>query len=390
MHVVVVHNQYRSSAPSGENMAVADDIDGLRECGVKVTPWLTYSDSLVRQHGVRSATHLMAAAAGPVLGTSKQRSLVGYLAEARPDLVHLHNINPFYSPRLIVSIRKLGIPVVQTVHNYRRSCAKGSFFRDGSLCNDCERQSPARAVLHGCYQESRLRSVPMATSQVLHGRVWAQLDRNIVLTDFQRSWLRSHGIPDEAIAVRPTPIPDSAGGRVPSSDRRLCFVGRIDHEKGVDLLLDAWLHSRMGPRGWTLDVVGDGPLLDEARSRASDGVVLHGRLAPEATGKIMDRAQAVMIPSRWLEGFPRVAAEAFCRGKPVLALDNPNMRSVVQDCGWLASAESLHSIMQEVSDSNSLAVYGDRARRRFEADLERGGSMRHLVEIYRDVVLSRG
>ena len=52
-------------------------------------------------------------------------------------MLHLHNPYPLLSPWVVRTAHAHGVPVVQTVHNYRQVCASGLYFRDGHVCHDC-------------------------------------------------------------------------------------------------------------------------------------------------------------------------------------------------------------------------------------------------------------
>jgi glycosyltransferase involved in cell wall biosynthesis len=92
----------------------------------------------------------------------------------------------------------------------------------------------------------------------------------------------------------------------------LLFVGRISVEKGADLLLRIAPHVSGG-----IDIVGDGP--DVKLFAAPPGnVKMHGWLPHDQVLEMMRRAAALVVPSRWYEGFPMVIAEALATGTPVL------------------------------------------------------------------------
>lgn len=388
MRVLVVHNRYRSSLPSGENMAVDADVESLRSCGVDVVPWMASSDELLEPGPFGLPLSAAAAALGPVVGMRERTRVERYVESSRPDVVHMHNLYPHFSPALICSLSRKRIPIVQTVHNYRRTCAKGTLFRGGAPCVECETSGAIRAVRHACYQNSRTRSIPMAASQVLHRSSWNSLDRHIALTQFQASWLVSQGIDESRVVVRPTPMPDREWSSMGPS-KRLSFIGRLDGEKGVDVLLDAWRRSGLANEGWTLDVVGDGPLSVELRTQMFPSVEFHGRLGADAVLRTISNSVAVVIPSLVLEGFPRVAAEAFQQGRPVLALDNPNMRAVVGDCGWLSGKNQLPAALLEARNLEWLRGLGERARVRFSKELEERESTRSLISMYEEIILER-
>src|SRR5262249_25956371 len=127
----------------------------------------------------------------------------------RPDLVHLHNPYPLISPWIVRTAHRYGVPVVQTVHNYRHVCAAATFFRDGHPCHDCQgRLVPLPAVVHSCYRGSRAQSVVMATTLTVHRSTWRQVDRYLTLTPSMGAFLRAMGVDEARISVKPNTVPD--------------------------------------------------------------------------------------------------------------------------------------------------------------------------------------
>ena len=387
MRVTVVHNEYESSQPSGENRAVADDIDALREAGVDVDYWSTSSDALLKGSRLGRSVRTARMATSPILDRRGGRDFAQFLANRRPDLVHVHNLYPAFSPMTIRTSKRLGIPVVHTLHNYRRQCVKGTFYRDGAICMECNgRAVPSPAVLHGCYRSSRLQTVPMAVSLALHRGSWAMVDCNLVLTEFQREWLVSQGVDRGRIVVRPTPARSTTPSNV--YDKRVAFVGRLSAEKGPAFLLQAWGRSRLPEEGWHLDVLGDGPLMPELRNRwgGEQSVTLHGETEPREVDRLTRTVAAVVVPSLWFEGFPRVVSDAFARARPVLAVRNVNMDSIVGDCGWVAArGVEFVAALDGLRRADEVRRRGSLARLRFESTLTREISTQNLLECYRRV-----
>ena len=95
--VLVVHNEYRAALPSGENLVVRRQIDDLRAIGVDVIPYLRSSDELARA----GRSGRMRAAASAVGFSDAIGDLRRVLKRERPDVVHLHNLFPLISARVV-------------------------------------------------------------------------------------------------------------------------------------------------------------------------------------------------------------------------------------------------------------------------------------------------
>src|SRR5262245_30491549 len=152
MKVVIAHNRYSSAQPSGENTIVDAEIGQLTAAGVTVLPFIRSSDEI----GTLSLAGKAMLPLSPVWAPGAQRDLAALLDRERPDVFHLHNPYPLLSPWVVRTAHAHGVPVVQTVHNYRQVCASGLYFRDGAICRDCRGRAFALpAIRHACYRGSR-------------------------------------------------------------------------------------------------------------------------------------------------------------------------------------------------------------------------------------------
>ena len=365
MKVLVAHNRYRSSTPSGENSIVDAEIRLLRDGGVDVTPLLVSSDDIVGISG------FVRAALGPLYSPEGVRSFARLLADSRPDVVHIHNVFPLLSPWIVRTAHAARVPVVQTMHNYRHTCINGQHFRNGRACDDCVGlRMPLPAVAHGCYRQSRSQSFPMAVGQLAHRSTWRSVDAFIALTEFMVERLTVYGIERSRIRLRPTWTEDP--GRPAPPGRDVLFVGRLDEQKGLRLLLDAWkgLDPLLRRR---LLIAGDGPLGRAVAETARDDarVVPLGRVPNSQVSTLMRECAVVVVPSLWYEGYPLVIAEAFSQGRGVLVTEGTSAASAVSEaCGLRIppTADAWRERLMALTD-HELAAWGAAARTHYE---ERG------------------
>ena len=130
--VVVAHNRYRQAQPSGENVIVDAEIAQLarRRCRGAAVP-----AQLRRDRRPAGGARRRCCRCRRSTRRAAQRDLAELISEQRPDVLHLHNPYPLLSPWVVRTAHAHGVPVVQTVHNYRQVCASGLYFRDGHICH---------------------------------------------------------------------------------------------------------------------------------------------------------------------------------------------------------------------------------------------------------------
>src|SRR5262249_14186342 len=141
-------------------------------------------------------------------------------------------------------------------------------------------------------------------------------------------------------------------------------VGRLDRQKGFDLLVEALARLGAGAGAPDLVLAGDGPERGELERRArslglSGRVQFLGALAPEAIAGLYRGPAIVAAPSRW-EGLPLVCLEALACGAAVVAAAVDGITDVVthDETGVLIPAEDVGALAAGLE-----GLLGDPSRR---------------------------
>ncbi|MFW5473899.1 glycosyltransferase [Knoellia sp. CPCC 206450] len=331
MKVLVMHSRYRSTAPSGENAVVDQEVGALRAHGVDVDLFQRSSDDIADWSLARKAGLPLRS----IHDAGLRRSLVTHLQRSRPDVVHLHNTFPLLSPAVLDACAEAGVPVVATIHNYKLLCASGDFFRKGEPCHACAGGRWAPALRHGCYRGSVAATLPVAAGLGLNRRRWQTLvSAFIFISAAQRDLMAGLQLPDERLFVRHHFVPGPAAGTA-VRDHRVAYVGRLDEAKGLPLLLAGWSAFReMRPHSTLrLHVAGGGPLQGALQQWAQgrDEVRLHGLLSRPAVSDLIAGSLAVVVPSVWEETFGLVAVEAMAAGVAPIAPGRGSFPELVRD-----------------------------------------------------------
>jgi glycosyltransferase involved in cell wall biosynthesis len=381
LKIIVAHNRYASTSPSGENTIVDAEIGQLSAAGVEVVPFLRSSDEI----GSLSAPRKALLAASPVYNRSSQRALGELIGAERPDLLHLHNPYPLLSPWVVRTAHHHKVPVIQTVHNYRQVCAPGLYFRDGHVCHDCRgRAFGLPAVRHACYRGSRPQSAIMATTLAVHRGTWRSVDRYIALTSAIADHLRDYGIPAVRISVRPNAIPDP--GAAAGDGRGFLLASRLVPEKGLPLLLDAWTRHGEGELG-TLRIAGDGPLRPVAEHAAAtrSDVTYLGPLDRPGMAREIAAAACVIMPSTWHDPLPTIVLEALAAGRPVLGTTMGGIPYLVGDAGWIVEP-TIDAMSAGLKTAHAAAAtLTTAARQRYEQSFSPDVLVQKLIDIYAEV-----
>ncbi|SCL39110.1 Glycosyltransferase involved in cell wall bisynthesis [Micromonospora pallida] len=384
MKIVVAHNRYRQAQPSGENTIVDAEIAQLRAAGVEVLPFLRSSDEIPTMP--KTAKALLPIS--PIYAPRAQQELSRLLTEHKPDALHLHNPYPLLSPWVVRTAHKHGVPVVQTVHNYRQVCSSGVYFRDGAICQDCKGKAlGVPAITNRCYRGSTVQSALMATTLAVHRGTWRSVDRFIALTSQIATHLRDYGIPADRIVVKPNGIPDP--GRPASLGEGFFYLGRLSPEKGLGLLLDAWRRHPDGALG-PLRIAGDGELrhlAEQAAAERSDVTYL-GSLDRDGVRAVMAQSAVVIAASLWHDVLPTVVIEAMASGRPVLGTDLGGIPYLVGmddpagAVGWVVPADPAAMAAALPTAAAGAAALSAPARLRYERTFHPDVVTKRLIDVY--------
>jgi glycosyltransferase involved in cell wall biosynthesis len=384
MKLLILHNRYQRAG--GEDAVVTNETAMLRAAGHDVHLELVSNDSI---GGLGSKVRTLLATPYDARRTTWMHEL---LERTGADLVHIHNFFPLLTPAVHEAAAAHGVPVVQTLHNYRLICAGAMLMRDGEVCETCVSGNRAAAVVHRCYRGSVAGSAAVVAMQNRAARAgtWGRaVTRFIALTEFARQKFIEGGLPAERIVVKPNALtaPALSDGRRSGA----LFVGRLSPEKGAAVLLRAWREVS----GMALTVIGDGPERAALEAMAPDNVTFFGQLGPDKVAEHMRSAQMLIVPSVWYEGFPMTIIEAFAAGLPVIASDLGSLREIVTD-GVLGRrfAPKDHAALAGIINSaaaqpEQLAAWGRAARAAYEQRYTAAQNLTMLEAIYRDVLTER-
>jgi len=326
MRILLGHNYYQQ--PGGEDRVFRSEIAMLKGFGHDVYVYERHNDE-IKSDIVSRISHA-ASLRFSKNSYDRTRSLI---RSFKPDAAHFHNTFFVMTPAVFYACKDEGVPVLVSLHNFRLMCINALFFRDNRPCEDCLPGSRMSGIIHRCYRGSLPFSVLAAGMTDYHWRrrTWTDtVDHFAVATEFTKKKHLQAGIPSEKITVLPPFVEEPSDSAQHKGDYAL-YAGRLSHEKGIDVLLKAWRDVKEIP----LYIVGQGPMQKEIETYINDHgmtqVKMLGFLEGEDYLKVFARAKFLVVPSVCYENFPRVVAEAYACGVPVLANRHGTMQEVVED-----------------------------------------------------------
>ena len=380
MKILIAHNAYQQRG--GEDVVVDAEIALLREHGHQVSTYRRHNDELLE--APRSA-----AATSAIWSRRTASDLEQLFGSDRPDLIHVHNTFPLISPSLYWAASRQGIPVVQTLHNFRMLCPQAMFLREGKVCEDCMGKIPWRAVTRKCYRSSAAQSAVLSGMLIAHdtlGTFRQKVTRYIVLNEFCRSKFIKGGLPADRMRVKPHFVASSS--QPDWSERRGgLFVGRLSPEKGIEVLVQALTQL---PRSLRVLVAGSGPLQAGVKNFFGDDYL--GFCPPAVVQREMARALYVVAPSTCYETFGMSVVEAFAAGTAVIASNHGSLGELVRDgeTGLLVEPGNAVQLAERMrwaeAHPDEMKRMGMAARAEYERRFTPERNYRMLMDIYDEAI----
>ena len=327
----------------------------------------------------------------PVIGEQLDR----WLQEWQPEIVHI--VSCYSMSASVIEVAKAhNIPVVLTLVDFWFLCPRLSLLHaNGAICDgpttgwEC-----LRCTLWGT-KAFRWSQMLFPESLFKAGLTWVSQRpslsrqrglRGMALNMEQRKAYLSHSLQLVDRIVAPSQVmrdtfvaagsrqdievihsghdlswADAMPHRESADVIRFGYIGQISPSKGVHVLLDAFLSTRLFDSA-RLDIHGDyhqfPSYADQLRERASDsrgGIAFHGAFAHPELGEVLSNIDVLIVPSIWPENNPRVVHEAFAAGVPVVGSDVGGISEFVQ-----------HEINGLLFDRNSAEGLANQMRRVIE------------------------
>lgn len=393
MKIISVHNYYQNRG--GEDQLFEDEAKLLEEHGHEIIWHTTHSDSI-------NERNLIGVAVETLWNRRSHREMTDLIREHSPDVIHSVNTFPLFSPSIFHAARKLNIPLVATIQNYRYFCAQAMCYRNGKACEDCLGKLPWRAVRHGCYKDSTAGSAVVSAMQLLHQKLgtWKKyVDVICVASEFSKGKMMQAGLEDRQMIIKPNFVPKDPGPQ-PGDGGYAVFVGRLSSEKGIQTLVECWRELNSRGIQVPLKIVGDGPESEMVRMLAEDvpSVDWVGLVPNEEVYRVVGEANCLIFPSTGYESLPKTLIESMAVATPVVGSDIGSIPEVVleNETGHLfpagdsnAMAACVLKFFTESGQPTPRPEMRGNCRSLFEKRYTRESNYEQLIQIYHEAIRRR-
>ena len=341
MKLLIIHNKYQSNNIGGEDIVYKNELLSLQKKLGK--------ENVFSYEASNDDISKIKLIFGIWFNKHYYKEVKKIVKENKIDLVHIHNFYPLLTPSVFKASKDAGAKVVHTLHNYRLWCISGIFYRDGyGVCELCTKSKfSLQGIFSKCFRKSMSQSVLAQLSFWYYRatKVFDNIDYFFVLTNFQKEKVKSLGISENKIILKPNSL--QMNFNIQKDKKDYIYVGRLEGSKGIYELLKVW--DTLDER-FVLTIIGGGDIEEELRSKFNkSNIIFKAKCSREETLDCISKAKYLIQPSIWYETFGLTIIEAMSFGVPVIGFDVGTRRDFIEDGvnGFLSSRDNLKEVIEK-------------------------------------------
>lgn len=327
-----------------------------------------------------------------VYSFESKRKIESLIQVTMPDIAHIHMIDHQISPSIINGLKKYGIPMIQTLHEYKLICPNYRLYiqKRLELCERCKGGKYYNTVVHRCLRNSTLGSFLACVAMYIHKQLKIY-ERNIntfiVPSRFAKEKMIEFGIDADKLVFLPNMVDTKKFRPNYGHSNYILYYGRLAREKGIHTLIDAF---RKIPKS-QLYIVGTGELEEELKrlveEEGMDNVKMLGYKTGEALQSLIREAQFVVIPSEWYEMFGLTIVESFACGKPVIGTNIGGIPELInEETGLLFQPGNVEELAEKIvyflSHPSVVEDFGRNARKFVEDNFSPPIHLEKIMSLY--------
>lgn len=260
-----------------------------------------------------------------------KKKIMQVIDDFKPDIVHMNNINFQLTPSIIYGIKKKGVKLVQTVHDYQMICPNHLLynFDKNTPCEKCVKGSHINCIKNKCIHNSTVKSILGVIEAKLYSllKTYKKVDLFVCPSNFlENKLLSAKGYyKGKTKTIHNFIDKEKFSNTDRKEDSYIVFIGRLSKEKGIEYI--AKTAKLLGE--YTFVIAGSGP--DEGMLKGIDNIKLAGFVTGNDLTELMGNAKLLLLPSVCYENCPLSILEAHSMGVPVVTMNSGGMAELVKD-----------------------------------------------------------
>ena len=318
------------------------------------------------------------------------KSIRRLLKDTDIDLAHFHIYYGKLTASILEVLKRDGIPLIQTLHEYKLTCPVYNHLSNDQICEACEGKHFWRALPKRCNRGSLARTALSVTESYVSKMLGAvkKFDHFISVSHFLRKKMISHGIPKDKISTVHNFVDVSDITPNFSEGDYVLYFGRVHRSKGILTLIEAAVPLTHVP----IYIVGDGETMPEIQriieKNGCEHIHLLGFKQGDELRELILNSICTVLPSEWYENCPMSVLESYAYGKPVIGADIGGIPELIKDGvdGFLVPSgdqETLRDRLQWMFEHKSEATEMGRAgRHKMEIEFNADIHYERIMNVY--------
>ena len=296
---------------------------------------------------------------GRILYSFEAKKKLEILIEhVEPDLIYVLHYQNKISCSIFDAAEKYKIPVVNRISDFGQMCANALLFRpmQKDICERCMHGSKLNAVVNKCVQHSYVYSAIKAASLVISEQVVrtkSKINAFVVPSTFTLKKMVEYGYDQKKLHHIPTFFSNKTFNtpNIVAYKNFALFIGRIEVEKGVSTLINAFINT-----DYHLKIIGfsndgyEAELQKLLEGKKHHIEFLGKKTFPEIIPFLEDCAFTI-VPSECYDNFPNSLIESYAYKKAVIATNLGSLKEMVNDgeTGLLFKAKDAMDLQKKIS-----------------------------------------
>lgn len=325
--------------------------------------------------------------------TEAKDKLEKLINDFKPEVAHIHLFYGVLSASILKTLKKNGIPIVITIHDYRLLCPVNAMLdKEGNICEKCKDDKFYNCITKRCSQGNVFQSTVVTAEAYMRKYLYDPLtliNHFIFVSQFSRNKHISFDKRYEAKSSHLYNFSNTIENHQPKKGDYLFYYGRLSKEKGIINLINAVKKTNS-----KLIIAGEGPQKEEVLHAISEysNIEYVGFKSGNELNQLIINSSFVVVPSEWYENNPMTIVESFLLSKPVIGSNIGGIPELVTGkTGFIFDASneiSLSEIIQTAERLNEekYDIISKNCLIFAQQNFEQISHLKFLEEIYKTVI----
>jgi glycosyltransferase involved in cell wall biosynthesis len=329
-----------------------------------------------------------------VYSLDAKRAIRRLLGENSVDVAHLHIYYGKLTSSILSELQSKGIPIVQTLHEYKLICPVYTCLRDGKPCEACGGKQFWKASWHNCNRGSATRSIVSTVESYVSkmmGNI-ERIDQFVAVSQFIKDRMIQNGVASSKITVVRNFVDCNRFSPSRSDGKYFLYFGRVEEIKGIETMLRAFATNPDIP----LIIAGNGSYLESAKRIVAEYSKINVRFVGFKSGldlhKLIQDSIATVLPAEWYENCPMSILESFVVGRAGVGTGIGGIPELISNGvdGFIFPVKSVEMLSKHVrylwQHKTDAFQMGERGRAKVVRDFNAGVHYQQLRSMYERLI----